>query len=218
MGETKIVLVFDLDETLSGQYPLPYSGVPILNNQLIDLIKEANKQKRKTVDAIFLLTNNSDENFIKACVKGIGENIFDYIMTANSKAINIKTLQPYKNTLRTNGANKTIEDIKYMLNKLGKSTENIFSRCYFFDDNNSHPLSQIDNFIFINPPFNRTNGFSPIPEEKLEKVRMAIQDGYNSSYNYENRLFGFGGYRKRITKYNYKKTSRRKTKSKRRNL
>lgn len=148
-----LVLVWDMDNTLSGEY----SDRITLNPNAIRILQKALDAKRTgTVSAIFLLTNNSDIHYIeKVRIEllkrlGLAENIpspapFDYIM-------------PRQHTNRPQSMDppKRLEDVEFMMREARKKTGNLANRTYFFDDIPTHVLrNEIpqDHYIQITPPF-----------------------------------------------------------------
>ena len=167
-----LVLVWDIDQTLSGQYfdpnvftknPAvnPYDYV-ILNPRALKIIENALKAKSTgRVSAIGLFTNNGNEDFISliksAIEKIIGiEPIFDFTITANRP----------NQTLGKNGQLvKTLAQIQDELPRL----DNLVNRVYFFDDMPDHVIREEipeDHYIQITPPFTLgvqdTTNWSPI--------------------------------------------------------
>ena len=197
-----LILVFDLDQTIintdargvfPGVYPMTEEYKNLLKEQInpkvLDILLRAAKLRRIGVDAIFLLTNNSNPNYvanIDALLLELSNNslgqykkrkgpfvtedipgtdfFFDYIMTAN---------HPYRRDMT-----KSAHEIEYMMGYLGMSMSvgDLFSRLYFFDDVSNHEIRRelknysdgkySDHYIFITPPFavgydDRTN-YQPI--------------------------------------------------------
>ena len=167
-----LVLVWDIDQTLSGQYfdpnvftknPAvnPYDYV-ILNPRALKIIENALKAKSTgRVSAIGLFTNNGNEDFISiiksAIEKIIGiEPIFDFTITANRP----------NQTLGKNGQLvKTLAQIQDELPRL----DNLVNRVYFFDDMPDHVIRgeiPADHYIQITPPYDTTSqdttNWSPI--------------------------------------------------------
>jgi hypothetical protein len=184
-----LILVFDLDQTIintdargvfPGVYPMTEEYKNLLKEQLnprvLDILLRAAKLRRIGVDAIFLLTNNSNPNYVanidalllelsnnsigqykKRKVPFVTEDIpgtdffFDYIMTAN---------HPYRRDMI-----KSTHEIEYMMGYLGMSMSvgDLFSRLYFFDDVANHEIRRelkyysdgkySNHYIFITPPF-----------------------------------------------------------------
>jgi hypothetical protein len=148
-----LVLVWDMDNTISGEY----SDRITLNPNAIRILQKAIDAKRTgTVSAIFLLTNNSDMEYIdKVRIEllkrlGLPENSpsptpFEYIM-------------PRQHTNRPQSFDppKRLEDVEFMMREVRKKAGNLKKRTYFFDDIPTHVLrTEIpqDHYIQITPPF-----------------------------------------------------------------
>jgi hypothetical protein len=153
-----LVLVWDIDQTLSGQYfdpnvfkknPAvnPYDYV-ILNPKALDIIRKALDAKSTgRVSKIGIFTNNGDEEFI-SLIKSAIENkigvefIFDFIITANRADTSVGP----------NGQQvKSLQQIQEVL----PSEKNLGNRVYFFDDMPDHVIrNEIQNhYIQITPPY-----------------------------------------------------------------
>jgi len=155
-----LVLVWDVDQTLSGQYfdpnvflknPAinPYDYV-LLNPKALQVIQLANDAKMTGRVAIQgILTNNGDENFIRLIITAIENKLgqkplFDFVMTRNHPSRESTDQQP-----------KRLQDIQTMLNEIGAPTTNLVNRVYFFDDMVHVLKSELpaDHYIQILPPF-----------------------------------------------------------------
>ena len=155
-----LVLVWDVDQTLSGQYfdpnvflknPAinPYDYV-LLNPKALQVIQLANDAKTTGRVAIQgILTNNGDENFIRLIITAIENKLgqkplFDFVMTRNHPSRESTDQQP-----------KRLQDIQTMLNEIGAPTTNLVNRVYFFDDMVHVLKSELpaDHYIQILPPF-----------------------------------------------------------------
>lgn len=157
------VLVFDMDQTITGNYFDVQTEKQdlVLNPKIVDILKMAIQDKQTgMVSAIFLLTNNTDTEFIehmeKELERAVGKGrIFDYKMDANHP---MRTHIPEFANIR-NGKQKSLADVEYMLKKVQKTTKNLIHRLLFFDDQ-EHLLSlQLKNagkpehFVHVDPPF-----------------------------------------------------------------
>ena len=155
-----LVLVWDVDQTLSGQYfdpnvftknpeVNPYDYV-LLNPKALQVIQLANDAKMTGRVAIQgILTNNGDENFIRLIITAIENKLgqkplFDFVMTRNHPSRESTDQQP-----------KRLQDIQTMLNEIGAPTTNLANRVYFFDDMVHVLKSELpaDHYIQILPPF-----------------------------------------------------------------
>lgn len=154
-----LVLVWDVDQTLSGQYfnpklftnpkikPLDYV---ILNPNALEVIKKAFLAKTSgRVSHIGILTNNDNEDFIrlvkeKIAIKTGYSDIFDFTITAN---------RPNKNVGVNGQLVKSIATIQEVL----PEEKNLSKRIYFFDDMPDHvirdELLHADHYIQITPRF-----------------------------------------------------------------
>lgn len=138
MAEDGWIVVFDLDETIF------FHGAEKINEKAVDVLKKAYAQRGKTVSAIFLLTNNSETEFINLIIKQleeiVGKSLFNYVMTAEEKFKNIRV--SYGPTL--NYSEKRLDDIKYMCEKSNISTNNLIKRILFFDDNEHEIMKEME--------------------------------------------------------------------------
>jgi len=131
---------------------------PVINHKLIrEVLESAVKLRKGKVDAIVLLTNNSSVNYATTIsmylynlfnklgyenaegefesiredpVKGDPrfpggsiKHFFDYIMLAN-----------HPSRPKSPNPPKRLEDVEFMMRSLGKSTDNLIRRIFFFDD------------------------------------------------------------------------------------
>ena len=184
-----LVLVWDVDQTLSGQYfdPNVFKKNPavnvyqyvILNPKALKIIKKAFVAKSTgRVSVIGILTNNGDEEFINLIISAIekelniGETPFDFVMTRNHPSRRLNEHQP-----------KRLLDVEIMLRKIGRSTDNLANRVYFFDDMPDHVIrGEIppDHYIQITPPYVHevadTTNWSPI-ETALDTLPAASKGG-----------------------------------------
>jgi len=155
-----LVLVWDIDQTLSGQYfdPNVFTKNPAINPydyvllnpkalQVIQLANDAKMTGRVAIQGI--LTNNGDENFIRLIITAIENKLgqkplFDFVMTRNHPSRESTDQQP-----------KRLQDIQTMLNEIGAPTTNLANRVYFFDDMVHVLKSELpaDHYIQILPPF-----------------------------------------------------------------
>jgi hypothetical protein len=153
-----LVLVWDVDQTLSGQYfdpklftnpkikPLDYV---ILNPNAIEVIKKALLAKTTgRVSKIGILTNNDNEEFISLVKEAISIKIdhptpFDFTITANRQNQNVGP----------NG--QLIKSIATIQEEL-PGEENLIKRIFFFDDMPDHVIRKelpANHYIQITPPF-----------------------------------------------------------------
>jgi len=181
-----LVLVWDIDHTLSGQYfdPKVFKKNPavnlyhyvFINPRALDIIRKALAAKSTgRVSAIGLFTNNSNDDFIKL-IKSAIENtihvspIFDFTITADRP----------NQTVGPNGQLvKTLAQIQEALPTL----ENLENRVYFFDDMPDHVIRDeipATHYIQITPPYDPqshdTTNWEPI-ETALDTLPAASKGG-----------------------------------------
>ena len=154
-----LVLVWDVDQTLSGQYfdPKQYTNPKIkllnyviLNPNAREVIKTAFLAKTTgRVSHIGILTNNDNKEFISLVKEKIAietgySDIFDFTITAN---------RPNKNIGPNGQLVKSIATIQEVL----PEEKNLSERIYFFDDMPDHvirdELLPADHYIQITPRF-----------------------------------------------------------------
>ena len=165
MAANGLVLVFDIDQTLSGEYfnPLnnPENKEPILNERLVSLLKEAVAARKPsgTVSAIFILTNNGDPNFItlikKAYNTAVGRPDLPDVFEKTLSSLDVSRTREIEEDL-TSRLGKGLKDVKFMMDQVGKSTDNLASRVFFFDDMEHlmrQELTDQRQYIKITPPF-----------------------------------------------------------------
>ena len=153
-----LILVFDLDETITS------TGEPLyLNTYILNILTKASKLRGKRVDAICLLTNNSDRDYVAFIdsqllqrTGSIGkytgddgmptdqEYFFDYIMTR-------------EHFLRCNET-KSLKDIKrfaFMLELPYVDDNDLKNRTFFFDDQPHILQKELDpgHYVLITPGF-----------------------------------------------------------------
>jgi len=181
-----LVLVWDVDQTLSGQYFDPKKFNPavnpydyvILNPKALEIIEKAIAAKSTgRVSVIGILTNNGDEEFIKIIINAIQKKlgqkpIFDFVMTRNHHSRRLNDHQP-----------KRLVDVQTMLTEIGASTGNLANRLYFFDDMPDHEIRREippNHYIQITPPYVHevpdTTNWEPI-ETALDTLPAASKGG-----------------------------------------
>lgn len=143
-----LILVFDLDQTLIDTNALLQASDsrvnPIhLNRTIIERVLRPAVQLReskKGVDAIFILSNNSSDSYIKMVMIEIGSilgvsNVFDSFMGRYDS---------YREGGNLENPDKRLKDVDNMLREMYPevSRENIGNRTYFFDDLPSHKIRQ----------------------------------------------------------------------------
>jgi len=173
---TGFIIVWDLDNTLVGEYSDQRrfdSEEIVLNPRAVELLRRCIEARDKgIVSAIFLLTNNADDFFIKVVEltlsmrvkKNYHYNIFDYIMSRN---------HPFRSPPLEDPP-KSLREVEYMMVQEKLPLENLSNRVFFIDDNPSHAIGKEiprEHYIQITPPFLRgvvdTTNFSVL-ETALE--------------------------------------------------
>lgn len=207
-----IILVFDLDQTLIDSGALtreseqgrrrPFPSY--LNITLIEtVLRPAVQMRGRGVDAILLLTNNSDTEYIVYVLKGLNSvvlgnddtDVFDSFMDRYDIDRHDKS--------NTETPTKSIEDVKNMLREHlpALSRVNLPQRIYFFDDNTDHVIG------------------GQIPAEHYFKIQSAGNPGFTvgnkdtTDYTVITRLLQgkVGGMRKRKRGKKTKKRLRRRS-------
>ena len=123
-----LILVWDMDDTLSH-------SKFVYNSNAISLLEDAVEARRPgLVDAIILLTDNSNKEYIKTITDVINvlvgtAPVFDIIVDINDE-------------LRLPSGLKDIQTVRKIVESIGKSSENLEQRILFFDDLDTHPLSK----------------------------------------------------------------------------
>jgi hypothetical protein len=182
-----IILVFDLDQTIidTGAYfNVNHPGQVVQKNirpqdarskdvttyfnpKIIDILRRSICHKGRGVDAIFLLTNNSSEEFVRNCDIALSK-LLDY----KSPYWNKESFSFFDNYMirfdrrrtinndENSWISKKLYDVRIMLDDpikiKSKSYSDIARRTYFFDDQRNHRLiSELaaygypDHFVFI---------------------------------------------------------------------
>jgi hypothetical protein len=173
-----LVLVFDVDGTIGPvdgepeQYPIP------INPKILEVIREAIASRGKTVDALFILSNNSDTGYmyrIEARIQellGASEPIFDDIMARADYRRDVHYEDFYlEEGLPVHNPRKSLADVATMIESVNAtsgffkrkvqrskqiSLRNLAKRVYFFDDLDDHVIQgeiQNTHYIHINPSY-----------------------------------------------------------------
>jgi hypothetical protein len=150
-----LVLVWDMDNTLVGNYfdveNRSEKDILYLNRKAVAVLQQALEARtRGNVDAIFMLTNNADKQFIEYVHDRLKTRldvpvVFDYIMDRTHESRSPSDDPP-----------KRLKDIEYMMEALELSTYNLANRVFFFDDIPDHKiLAEIPpaHYIHIFPRF-----------------------------------------------------------------
>lgn len=175
-----LVLVFDVDGTLGpvdgeGKVPIP------INPKMLEVIREGVAGRGKAVDALFILSNNSDTGYmrrIEARIKellGLGEPIFDDIMARGDFRRDIHREDFFlEGGLPVHNPRKSLADVATMIETLNLkrrlaawhpqkpvSIRGLARRVYFFDDLIHYMKDEIpaDQYIHINPSYTGSRGY-----------------------------------------------------------
>jgi hypothetical protein len=154
------IFVWDLDDTITHLE----NRIIYYNSKAVGTLKYAiDARDQGKVDAIFLLTNNSDKRYIddihQTLNDTLGKEVFDYIFHAGMEGRNVPSGKA------VNYATKSLSDVEKMIDAINPirenplSKENLINRILFFDDQ-EHILSKQlrdsgngNNYIKITPPF-----------------------------------------------------------------
>jgi len=163
-----LVLVFDMDQTIIDTSSLKEMNdqnfadeiKKSLNVDLIDKVLRpaAEQRKNRNVDAIVMLTNNSDKIFaawVSKVLADVLESRSKYEPMYMNQELNVfytnskprKSLESFFDFImwRDHSSRpdiedtpKTMQDVKYMIEKLLLPIANLEKRTYFFDDRADH--------------------------------------------------------------------------------
>jgi hypothetical protein len=181
-GGSGLVLVFDLDGTIA-KYPEDNEAI-IINPAIIRILARAIELKKTgRVDAILLLTNNSDEDYIRNVESVIGTYVHKGMSILNIPKIfetsfKFDDIMSRKDPRRIDKISddpaKYLEDVETMLKGLSVAIENLGDRVYFFDDLRHEISEQIadGHHILITPPYdpNKEDGTD------YSKITDALKD------------------------------------------
>ena len=173
-----VVLVFDVDGTIGPVGGEPGRGPIPINPKILEVIREAVASRGKTVDALFILSNNSDMGYmyrIEARIQevlGTSEPVFDDIMSRNDIRRDINYEDFYlEEGLPVHNPRKSLADVATIIESVNAtsgffkskapqrrpiSLRNLAKRVYFFDDLDDHVIrGEIQNthYIHINPSY-----------------------------------------------------------------
>ena len=148
------ILVWDLDETLVSGWP----NTPIVNPTAVKILELADKARASgRVEAIFLLTNNSDKDYINAAVVQLPP--FDNIMDSTHRS---RTRLPSIGNYNGN-VSKSLSDVVQLFAEIGVSVakDDIKNRVLFFDNYPDHVMKDEiakAHYIHITPDFKAGSG------------------------------------------------------------
>jgi hypothetical protein len=175
-----LVLVFDVDGTIGPVDGEPGRGQAPINPKILEVIREAVAGRGKTVDALFILSNNSDTGYMARIEERIQEllgfvdPVFDDIMARGDYRRDIYREDFFlEGGLPVHNPRKSLADVETMIETLnvkrrvgglftspGKaakpvSTRSLARRVYFFDDLIHYMKDEIpaDQYIHITPSY-----------------------------------------------------------------
>ena len=185
-----LVLVFDVDGTLGPVDGEPEQGPGIglslgkgpipINPKILEVIREGVAGRGKAVDALFILSNNSDTGYMRRIeariqeLLGTSEPIFDDIMARGDFRRDIYREDFFlEGGLPVHNPRKTLADVATMIETLNLkrrlatatwqqkqpqkpvSTRGLARRVYFFDDLIHYMKDEIpaDQYIHITPSY-----------------------------------------------------------------
>ena len=179
-----LILVFDVDGTLGPVDGEPGQGLIPINPKILEVIREAVASRGKTVDALFILSNNSDTGYmyrIEARIQellGLSEPIFDDIMPRGDYRRDVHYEDFFlEEGLPVHNPRKSLANIASMIETLNTtpsffkskspqrkpiSLRGLAKRVYFFDDLEDHVIrGEIQNthYIHINPSYTGSRGY-----------------------------------------------------------
>jgi len=179
-SKSGFVIVWDLDNTLVGEYSDQRkfdSEEIVLNTRAVEILRKCIEARDKgIVSAIFLLTNNADDFFIKVVEltlsmkvkKNYHYNVFDFIMSRT---------HPFRSAPLEDPP-KSLREVEYMMSQENLPTENLANRVFFIDDNASHVIGkQIprEHYIVITPPFSK--GGTDATDYSLLEAALEVRRG-----------------------------------------
>lgn len=156
------VLVWDLDETIVTGWKNRWKPHDIYINPKAALIISTALKLRITgiVRYIFLLTNNSDEPYINAAIKKLGEYINYKGKIFNDTLINDPVVRTSLVSKSAYNPDKSLRDVDFLLRKVKSPNNHSAYRILFFDDRPDHVLKKqlpLEHYIQVTPPFSTTN-------------------------------------------------------------
>jgi hypothetical protein len=186
-----LVLVFDVDGTIGPVGGEPGQGLSPINPKILEVIREALPsrakaldRRAKTVDALFILSNNSDTGYMSRIetriqeLLGTSEPIFDDIMVRGDYRRDIYYEDFYlEEGLPVHNPRKSLADVATMIESVNATSDffkskspqrrpislrNLAKRVYFFDDLENHVIrGEIQNthYIHINPSYTGSRSY-----------------------------------------------------------
>lgn len=170
------ILVWDLDETLVTGWKRGWTPDDIYINPKAALIISTALKLRITgiVRYIFLLTNNSDERYINAAIKKLGEFMNYKGKIFNDRLINDPAVRTSIVSKTVGNPDKGLRDVDFLLRKVKCPNNHSAYRILFFDDRHDHVFKgqiPLENYIQVTPPFSTTNAlFDSTPWERVMRL------------------------------------------------
>jgi hypothetical protein len=139
-GKKPWILVWDLDETIVTGWKRGWKPEDIYINPKAALIISTALKLRITgiVRYIFLLTNNSDELYINAAIKKLGEYINYKGKIFNERLINDPAVRTSIVSKTIGNPDKSLRDVDFLLRKVHSPNNHSEYRILFFDDRPDH--------------------------------------------------------------------------------
>ena len=176
LGKKPWILVWDLDETLVTGWKRGWTPDDIYINPKAALIISTALKLRITgiVRYIFLLTNNSDEPYINAAIKKLGEFMNYKGKIFNDRLINDPAVRTSIVSKTVGNPDKGLRDVDFLLRKVKSPNTHNAYRILFFDDRPDHVFKgqiPLENYIQVTPAFSTTNAlFDSTPWERVMRL------------------------------------------------
>ena len=192
MAKDGLVLVFDMDQTIIDSdpffksNPLEYSKIPdYLNMNVVNILLRAAKLRPTKVMAIFLLTNNSDKQFVAAVDSALyklsmgSRGKYNTVESADSNSSKMPHKEYFfddifmidhpKRKQASIGVSSGVKDLHTVLEMMhtinSDEHPNIIKNLFFFDDMSNHKLHDEfieysggkykNHYITIHPPYQK---------------------------------------------------------------
>jgi len=136
------ILVWDLDETIVTGWKHGWTPEDISINPKAALIISTALKLRITgiVRYIFLLTNNSDEPYINAAIKKLGQFMNYTGKIFNDRLINDPAVRTSIVSKVPENPDKGLRDVDFLLKRMKSPNNHTAYRILFFDDHPGHVL------------------------------------------------------------------------------
>lgn len=175
LGKKPWILVWDLDETLVTGWKRGWTPDDIYINPKAALIISTALKLRITgiVRYIFLLTNNSDEPYINAAIKKLGEFMNYKGKIFNDRLINDPAVRTSIVSKTVGNPDKGLRDVDFLLRKVKSPNNHSAYRILFFDDRHDHVFKgqiPLENYIQVTPPFSTNASFDSTPWERVMRM------------------------------------------------